>query len=317
MLYGLGILLCLTIPSITRDPYFVHIIILIMIYVSLALSLNLLMITGQVSIAHAAFMGIGAYTSALLVMRLNFPFWLALPLSGLVTAIISLFIGLLTLKMKGIFFALATFAFNEILRMIFIGWKDLFGGANGITDIPPPGPITVPGILTLNFDSKFDYFYLVACFMIITVFIIVRIFRSRIGLILRAIEEGDLLTECLGLSIMRFKIIAFVLSSFIAGVAGCLYAHYLHYICPQDFSFWVSVDVIIFTVVGGVGSILGPMITCVILTIIPEFLRFTVEYQTLIFGFVLILALLLMPQGIGGLIKHIPINLFQAAKTNK
>jgi len=313
--YGLSACLFLGIPHIIKDPYFMHIIIISIINVCLALSLNLIMITGHVSLAHGAFLGIGAYTSTLLVTRLGISFWCALPLAALMAGLVSFFLGLVTLKLTGIYFALATFAFNEILRMIFIGWGNLFGGASGITDIPPPGPISIPGLVTIQFNTKFTYFYIAALFLMLTFFIITRLHRSRTGLIFKAIEEGELLTECLGTNTMKFKIFAFVISSFIAGLAGSIYAHYLHYICPQDFSFWESVNVLVFTVVGGVGTILGPILGSTLLTIVPEFLRFTVEYQTLLYGLILILALLFMPRGIHGLLKTITNNIPFRGKT--
>ena len=142
--------------------------------------------------------------------------------------------------------------------------------------------------------------------MILTVFFITRLFRSRIGLVLRSIEEADILTESAGINTMKFKMFAFITSSFIAGISGSIYAHYFSYICPNDFSFWESVAIIVFTVIGGVGSIIGPMLATCLLTVIPELLRFAVEYQTLIYGCVLILALLFMPQGIIGLLQRMP-----------
>lgn len=293
------------IPNVIKDPYFMHILIISIINTSLALSLNFLILTGHVSLAHGAFLGIGAYTSTLLVMRLNGSFWVALPMAALMAAIISFLLGLLTLKMKGIYFALATFAFNEILRMIFTGWVGLFGGPTGIPGIPPPNPIIIPGLAALRFDTKSNYFYIVSIFLLITSFVIIRLHRSRTGVILKAISQGELLTECLGINTMKFKIFAFVVSSTIAGVTGSIYAHYMHFVCPHDFSFWESVNVLVFTVVGGIGTIVGPILGSVVLTVVPEFFRFAAEYQTLLYGLVLILVLLFMPQGIYGLLKNI------------
>jgi branched-chain amino acid transport system permease protein len=304
LFYGITIILFL-LPIFIKDPYFLHIIIMTMLNMILALSLNLLMITGQVSIAHAAFMGIGAYSSTLLVMRAGFSFWLALPLSGVFASLISVLIGSFTLKMKGIYFAMATFAFGEIIRMVFIGWVELFGGANGITNIPPPEPISIPGLGIIEFYSKSSYFYLVALVLLATIFIMVRLERSKIGRILKVIQERDLLAECIGLDIMKFKIFSFALSSFLAGVAGGLYAHLFRYIGPQSFTFWESVQFIVFVVVGGVGTVLGPICGAAFLTVLPEALRFTVEYQTLIYGVVLVLVLLFMPEGILGMMRRI------------
>jgi branched-chain amino acid transport system permease protein len=312
IVYCLGAVLLFGIPIIIKDPYVMHIIIISMINACLALSLNLMIMTGHVSLAHAAFVGIGAYTSTLLVMRLNMTFWFALPIAGLMGGMVGFLLGLLTLKLKGVYFALATFAFNEILRQIFIGWVSLFGGATGIIDVPSPAPIIIPGLVTLQFTTKFTYFYIIAVFFMLTLFVLIRLHRSQSGLIFKAIAGGELLTEILGINTMKFKISAFVISSFIAGITGSIYAHYFHYIGPQDFSFWESVNVLVFVVVGGTGTIVGPVLGSTLLTITPEFLRFAIEYQTLLYGLVLILVLLFMPRGIYGLlgtiIEDIPFN---------
>lgn len=301
----IAVVLLFGVPHVIQDPYFMHILIISMINIALALSLNFLILTGHVSLAHGAFLGIGAYTSTLTVMRLGGSFWFALPMAALISALISLPLGLLTLKMKGVHFALATFAFNEILRMIFVGWVALFGGPTGIPGIPPPEPIVLSNFATWRFETKSEYFYVVCCFVLIIAFVIIRLQRSRTGMLLRAIAQGELLTECLGIHAMKFKVFAFVLSSTIAGAAGSIYAHYIHFICPGDFSFWESVNVLVFAVMGGIGTIWGPIIGSVAMTIIPELFRFAAQYQLLLDGLVLILVLLFVPDGMYGLFKAV------------
>jgi len=290
-----------------KDPYRLHILILTMLHIILALGLSFVMNTAQVPLCQAAFVGIGAYTSTLLVMRLNFSFWLSLPLAGLVTAICGILIGLPTLRIKGIYFAMATFAFGEIVRLIFIGWVSLFGGANGISSIPPPNPIEIPLLGTVKFQTKVPYYYFTLVVLIICLTVIQRLTQSRIGRAFTAIRESELLAQSTGVDPMRYKLFAFAINSLFAGIVGSIYAHYFHFIGPQDFTFWQSVEYIVFVIVGGVETIGGPVLGSIFLTFLPEFLRVAVEFQVVIYGLALILVILFMPKGFMGLVfKIIP-----------
>lgn len=234
-LYLIGLsLFLLCIPFITRDPYHLHILIITMFNIILALGLNFVMNTAQVPLCQAAFMGIGAYTSTLLVMRLHFSFWLSLPMAGIFGGILGIIVGLPTLRIKGIYFAMATFAFGEIIRLLFIGWTGLFGGANGISAIPSPHPIPLPFLGQIVFESKIPYYYLTLVVLALLLVIIFRMTHSRIGRACTAIRESDLLAQCTGIDIMGYKLFAFTVNSFFAGIVGAMYAHYFHFIGPQD-----------------------------------------------------------------------------------
>lgn len=285
-----------------KDPYRVHIVIVTMLHIILALGLSFVMNTAQVPLCQAAFVGIGAYTSTLLVMRLNFSFWLSLPIAGVLTGILGILIGLPTLRIKGIYFAMATFAFGEIIRLLFIGWVSLFGGANGISSIPPPNPIAIPGLPALEFETKVPYYYLTLGVMFLCLMVFYRLTHSRIGRACTAIRESDLLAQCTGVDIMGYKVFAFALNSFFAGIVGSIYAHYFHFIGPQDFTFWQSVEYIVFVIVGGRGTIGGPVIGSIFLTFLPEFLRVAVEFQVVIYGLALILVILFLPKGMVGIL---------------
>jgi branched-chain amino acid transport system permease protein len=298
-LYFLALIVfLLAIPLFVRDPYRLHILIITMLHIILALGLNFVMNTAQVPLCQSAFMGIGAYTSTLLVMRLGFSFWFSLPLAGMFTTILAIMIGLPTLRIKGIYFAMATFAFGEIVRLIFIGWVGLFGGANGISSIPPPNSINIPYIWKIEFQDKVPYYYLTLIFLLFCFNVISRLTRSRIGRAFTAIHESDILAESTGIDTMRYKVFAFALNSFFAGIVGGIYAHYFHFIGPQDFTFWQSVEYIVFVIVGGQGTIGGPILGSIFLTFLPEFLRIAVEFQVVIYGMALILVILFLPRGI-------------------
>ena len=301
--YLMGLFLfLLCIPLITKDPYHLHILITTMFHIILALGLNFVMNTAQIPLCQAAFMGIGAYASTLLVMRLHFSFWLSLPMAGILATLLGVIVGLPTLRIKGIYFAMATFAFGEIIRLLFVGWTGLFGGANGITAIPPPNPIPLPFLGQIEFENKVSYYYFTLVVLTLCLIVIYRITHSRVGRACTAIREADLLAQCTGIDIMGFKVFAFALNSFFAGIVGAMYAHYFHFIGPQDFTFWQSVEYLVFIVMGGSGTLGGPIIGSIFLTFLPEFLRMAVEFQVVLYGLALILVLLFMPQGIMGLI---------------
>lgn len=287
------------------QPYIFHILIITMFHIVLALSLGLVMRTGQVPLCLAAFVGIGAYTSTLLVMKVHLSFWVSLPLAGIAAGLIGLLIGLPTLKIKGIYFALATFALGEILRLIFIGWVDLFGGANGISRIPAPDPIKVPYLFTLQFESKFSYYYLVLILLLFALVVFYRLIYSPFGRACKAIEESEALSECSGINSMKYKIMAFTVATIFAGLVGALHAHYSHFVGPQEFGFWESVRYIVFVIIGGVGTYVGPIIGAVFLTFLPEFLRVAEALEVVIYGLVLMLTILFFPNGIKGLLDNL------------
>lgn len=223
-------------PFFTREPYVFHILCLIGINIIFAASLNAILNIGELNLAQAAFMGIGAYASTLLVTMAGLSFWVALPLASLVTATVSLFIGLLTLRFKGAYFLLFTFLFAELIRILLSNFGiGLFGGIPGITNIPKPR-IDLPGLLLITFDSKIEFYYLILAISLITILILGRIDRSRTGIIFDAISQSDSLAESIGISSMKFKVLGVAIGCFFAGVAGSLYAHFVGIITPSDFA---------------------------------------------------------------------------------
>lgn len=299
-------------PVVVRDPYLLQIGVMILLNVILASSLNLVMMTGQIPISHAAFMGLGAYASALVVTRAGISFWVALPLAGIIAAGIGALLGLATLKARGIYFAMATFAFGEVVRMVFIGWVSVFGGANGITNVPAPAPIALPWGGGMDFTSKRGFYWLTLAVTLAVVWCSGRLVRSRVGSLLRSLHDSESLAESVGVRSMRLKCAVFALACGASGLAGSLYAHHFRYISPQSFTFVESVQVIVFVVVGGGGTVAGPILGAAFLTVLPELLRSAVEYQRLIFAVVLIGTLLFCPRGIVGLLE--PLRTWRAGR---
>lgn len=289
------------VPALVHSkPYQLHVLIIAMFHVVLALALNFIMRTGQVPLCQAAFVGIGAYTSTLLVMKAGASFWVSLPVAGLVGAVVGFLVGLPTLKIRGIYFAMATFAFGEIIRLIFIGWVELFGGANGISGIPSPNSIRLPFLPEIVFESKVSFYYLTILFLFASIVFFYRLTYSRVGRACKAIGESEILGECIGINSMRYKVMAFTICSWFAALVGAMYAHYMRFIAPQEFGFWKSVECIIHVIVGGLGTFWGPIVGAAVFTFLPEWLRIAERWELVIYGLVLILTILFVPDGIWG-----------------
>ncbi|MGZ3515392.1 MAG: branched-chain amino acid ABC transporter permease, partial [Thermodesulfobacteriota bacterium] len=248
---------------------------------------------------HAAFMGIGAYASTLLVMRFSFSFWLAMPLAMIAAAIISLAIGFLTLRFKGAYFLLFTFLFAELVRILLSNfWIGLFGGIPGLTNIPRPS-IQIPWLFQMEFNSNKDFYYLILVMVVITVFVMRRMDQSRLGMVFRAISQSETLTESIGISSMKFKILGCAIGCLFAGLAGSLYAHFVRIITPADFSIHAVLTPIAYVVVGGMGSVFGPVIGTSFLMILSHFfLREFGLYELLLYGVIIVLIIRFMPEGL-------------------
>ncbi len=302
--FALAVLVFL--PWVITDPRYRDLIITMGIYFMLASGLRLVMSVGQVSFAQAAFWGIGAYSSAILVMKAGFSFWLSLPLSGIISAFIALIIGYPCLRLKGPYFFIITMSFGEVARLIFTSWIDLFGGTNGISGIPAPDPITIPGLFSISFPPRsVEFYYLLILLIVLSFFVMYRIEKSHFGKACGAIREFDDLAASLGINSMRHSTILFVVGCFFAGLAGSFYAHYMTYIGPGYFSFHESLLFLIIVVIGGSESIFGIIIGSVILTILPEFTREARQFESIIYGAFVLLVLLFMPSGIWGMLKKL------------
>ena len=297
--YSALFIILLAIPLSINEPYVLHILCLIGINIIFACSLNTILNIGELNLAHAAFMGIGAYTSTLLAMKLSVTFWLAMPLAMIASAVISLPIGFLTLRFKGAYFLLFTFLFAELVRMLLSNfWIGVFGGIPGLTKIPRPS-LNISGLIQVDFSSNTHFYYLILILVVITVLIIRRVDMSRLGMVFKAISQSDTLSESVGISSMKFKILGCAIGCFFAGLAGSLYAHFVGIITPTDFSIHAVLAPIAYVVVGGMGSIFGPVIGTSFLMILSHFfLRQLGLYELLLYGVVIVLIIRFMPEGL-------------------
>ncbi len=254
--------------------------------VLLALSIYLTLACGLLTVANAAFMGIGAYTAGLLTVHAHVPFFFALLCGSLLPASIALLIGRPTLQLSGVYLAMATLAFGEVVRILILNAEDTTGGALGLNGIPQ---------LTGWFE--------VALAVFLALYVLLALARSRIGRTMKAICQDETATELMGLDVRAYKLFVFVLGGALAGLAGALNAHFTFFISPNEYGFERAVEILAMGVLGGTGSPWGAVIGGVLITLLPELLRGLGHYRPLINGVVLILIILYSPRGIWDLLR--------------
>jgi branched-chain amino acid transport system permease protein len=272
------------------------------IYIILALSLNLLLgYAGLFSVGHGAFYGIGAYTGAILATKLGFPFWGEVLAAASIAGLCGFVIGFPTLRLRGDYLALATFGFAVIIYSVFNNWYDLTRGPLGIRGIPKVVLFSIP------LTSLWSYTILVGFFVLLTIFCIRRLTYSAFGKVLEAIREDDMAATAIGKNIAKFKVLAFVIAAFFAGIAGVLYAHYVTFIDPSSFLIQESFLIFSMVIFGGMGSIGGSILGAAILVILPEALRFlglpsgiAANMRQMIFGGLIVFIINWRPEGLLG-----------------
>jgi branched-chain amino acid transport system permease protein len=295
-----SVLLCL-VPAIVRNDYYLHVLIAIFYHVIYATTYRFILRTGQFHFGAHAFIGIGAYASVLLVMRAGFSFWVAMPAAGVFAAFFAILIGYPALRLKGIYFAIITWGFGDTLRFVYMKFKEPFGGPLGIFSIPGPNPISVPYLGTIDFSQKTHYYFLALVMMMVTLYILHRMEKSRFGLIFGAIREADQLARAVGVNIMNYKVLAFAVCSGLGAMAGSFYAHYTYYISPLDFTVLLTIYLAIYTVVGGQDRYAGVIVGTLVLMLAGEIFAGYSHYQLLMYSGFLILVLLFLPGGLIGL----------------
>ncbi len=289
---ALLVIVSLVMPTLFSS-YWIHVFMLMFLYGILAVSLRQMLILGQVSFAHPAFMAIGAYTSTMLTMNLGVPFWFTIFLAGFAASFAALLLGLPVLRLTGPYFFLATFAFLEVVRMILTHFYVPFGGPMGIYHIPPPNPIG-----PIDFSSISHFYYLIFIVFVITLLVFYRLEKSKFGQAWHAIGQSHVLSESIGVNVMGYRVLAFVISSFFAGIAGACFAHYMTHMSPMEFSLHLAVDCIVWVVVGGMGSIFGPVVGVCVLTFIPQIFKFTAQYESGLSAVIFMIIILFLPKGL-------------------
>ena len=250
------------------------------VHALLALSIWLTLSCGLLSLANAAFMGIGAYVAALLTVNLDWSFGTVLLAGGVAPALVALIIGAPVLRLSGVYLAMATLAFGEVVRITVLN-LEITGGPEGLNGIP----LATEG-------------WHIALILALTIYGLARLRRSKVGRAFEAIKEDEIAARLMGINVDRYKLLAFSLGAFIAGVAGALNAHFTFFISPREYGFENAVDILTMAVLGGTSSLIGPMLGSSILTLLPELLRSLQDFRSLVNGAVLVLVVLFLPKGL-------------------
>ena len=305
-------LLLLSIPLWVKDPYFLHVLIMTGIFTIAAMSLNLLLgYTGQLSLGHVGFLGIGAYASALVslgftlsvgdyaVVHQPWPVVSGFAIGTAVAGLCGYLVGKLSFKVRGAYFVIVTISFAEVLRLVALNWVELTQGPLALNNIPP-FTIGLPGVGYATLWHKGSFYYVVLAVAIVAYVVIKRLVGSRYGRAMVALRENESLAMSVGVDVTRYLVLAAVVSAAIAGAAGSLYAHYIKIIDPDIFLFIYTVTMVIMVITGGKGTLAGPIVGGLIFGILPELLRplAVPAAQWIIYGMLMILIVFLLPRGI-------------------
>jgi len=290
------------VPVVVESPYYIHILIMVGINAVLAMTFILLLRTGLITLAIAAFWGIGAYSSTLLVIRLGLPFWLALPGATIITGIIGLVIGYLLVRNSGFAFIILSLVLGFVTFLVF-GTFEVFGRYVGIVNIPKPEPIPLPFLASIEFTSKTPYYYLMLFLVLLVVLALYAFYAAWTGRAWRAIGLSPRLAESLGVNLFGYRLLAFVIAASAAGLMGSFYAHYYTALVPSTFGPFKTIYCHVYAILGGIGyPIAGPAFGALIMTIVPEVLRVTKDVEPMITGGLVILLVMFLPNGLLGLL---------------
>jgi len=285
------------VPFFIENLYYLHLFELMAIYIIVVSGLNVVTgHAGQVSLGHAGLVAIGAYTSAILTVNYGVSFWVALPVAALFTAVFGVLLGIPSLRVGGPYLALITIAFNFLIDKIILAWPGMTGAAAGKLGI------RLPSIGNYHF-SHAAYYGLIIGMALLTILFCKNIVTSRWGRAFNALRNDEILAKTSGINIYYAKLVAFVISAFLAGIGGSLWSHLHSYISPEAFRFDRSILLLLMLLVGGQRNILGPLVGAVILTALPEFLHAIEEYRLIIYGIALVVCVIFMPEGLTGMIR--------------
>ena len=272
-----------------------------------AVGINILTgFTGQISLGQGAFLGVGAYTSAYITAKMGLSFWIGVPAAGLVTAMAGMVFGIPSLRLKGLYLAIATLASQFILEWIFIRWEPVTGGSYGIV-------VPRPSIAGYVFESDGSYYYIVLAIAVVMILFAANLIRTKTGRAFMAVRDHYISAEIMGISLYKYRLLSFGISSFYAGVAGALYGHSLKFVSSEQFGIWVSIVYLAMIIIGGLGSIIGSIFGAVFMMLLPKLLsvvttvvsadypsitRLVTSFEQGIFGLIIVLFLIFEPDGL-------------------
>ncbi|MDQ6900751.1 MAG: branched-chain amino acid ABC transporter permease [Candidatus Dormibacteraeota bacterium] len=283
------------IPFGTTSRYYLTVVDQAMLFAIAVLGLYFLLgLTGQLSLAQAAFYGLGAYTAAILATRYHLPIWVNVPAATVTAALFGVLLGIPSLKLRGHYLALTTIGFGIIIQLVFKNWRPVTGGADGIAGIPGTH------LFGISFSHPGVFYYIIFGALVLSCLLAWRISRSRMGRAFRAIRENELSAETSGVDSTFYKVVAFALSAAYGGLAGGLYAHWALFIAPETFGFTTSVQMLAMLVIGGSSSIAGTLIGALLLSLLPEALRFLQSGYLAVYGAAIIVLMVFIPDGLWG-----------------
>jgi branched-chain amino acid transport system permease protein len=302
MVIGIVVALIALVPVMAGNVVIMSMLIFSGLWGIAAMGFTMVLRTGQFSLGQSAFLAIGGYTTAILTVQLDIPFWPSFLLSGVVSGLVAMLVGMVVLRVGGIYFSIITLALGEIVRIIAQQWEPVTRGSRGLVTSAPP-PISFFGYELINFDASLvPYFYFMMCLVALTGFIFWRIGESRMGRTFAGIALNSVLAEHQGIYLMKYRVIAFTIAGVFTGYAGALYTHFLNVITPIVFGLWQSIQIMIMSIVGGISSLTGgPVIGALLLYGLGERLSRLETYglSQLVFGGVVVLVLVFLPKGTG------------------
>jgi branched-chain amino acid transport system permease protein len=303
---GFLLLALLAIPFLVKGEY-LWIALQILIAVIGAVGLNILTgFTGQISLGQGAFFGVGAYTSAYITAKMGLSFWVGIPAAGLVTAMAGMIFGVPSLRLKGLYLAIATLASQFILEWVFVRWEPVTGGSYGIT-------VPRPAIGGFSFETDRSYYYIVLAFCVIMVLFATNLVRTRTGRAFMAVRDHYISAEIMGINLYKYRLLSFGISSFYAGVAGALYGHSLKFVSSEQFNIGVSIVYLAMIIIGGLGSIMGSIFGAIFMILLPKVLstiteavaadlpsiaKLAISFEHGVFGLIIVMFLIFEPDGI-------------------
>jgi branched-chain amino acid transport system permease protein len=297
--YALAIAVIIVLPLIFNDTYWRTNLTVCAINVLLAIGLDFILgYAGQLNLGHSAFYGLGAYVSTLLIVKLGIPFWVAFIAGVAFAGIAGTFLSLFAVRLRGHYLAIASLGFAVIVHQILLNWISLTQGPLGIYGIAPPPAIVIGGVVIADFRNLAAFFYLVAGFAFLSYILLSQLVRSPIGETLTAIREDEVSAASLGINGAAWKVFAFGVGSAVAGAAGCFYASFVGTLVPDAFFVSEAFTILSMVIVGGMGTLIGPVFGAILLTVLPEVLRGFGDLRLVVYGAALTFVVLFMPGGL-------------------
>jgi branched-chain amino acid transport system permease protein len=296
---AVAVIVIALLPLLLSSSYWRTNLIVCAINVLLAIGLDFVLgYAGQLNLGQSAFYGIGAYASTLLITRLGAPFWAAFAAGSTLAGAAGVLLSMFAVRLRGHYLAIASLGFAVITYQVLVNWISLTQGPLGIYGIAPPPPLRIPGLPAIEFGNLANEFYLVAGFAFLTYLVLDQLVRSPVGETLTAIREDEVSAAALGIHCSKWKVFAFALSSVVAGMAGCFYAGFVGTLVPDAFFMTESFSILAMVIVGGMGTLIGPVLGAILLTVLPELLRGIGDLRLIVYGVLVTLVVLFMPGGI-------------------